>query len=248
MRQIFVLAVLACVFILAGCGSAAENKEISDNQTAVTAETDSETTSNDSIKEEVTSEPSTDETEKAAEVKEAVAVKEAEAVKETEAAKETTEVKETAVKTETKAQQKESKQTKGVQKATEANKETNEAVVGSIMSKAETKAPAAKTADKADVEKAVTEIRVLVKDLKQKAEAGSTEEVKTIAGQIIKAWDAVKSDIKTADAESHTFLDEKMTKLAEQTGMADIDLEVVMQTDYQIYQGFRQLTEKLGIE
>ncbi|MDQ6421983.1 hypothetical protein RB620_21365 [Paenibacillus sp. LHD-117] len=194
------------------------------------------------MKEEASTEPSTNETEKAAEVKEA------EAAKETEATKATTETKETVVKTEKKAETKVSKQTKEIQKATVTNKETNEAVVGSIMNKTETKAPAVKAADKADIEKAVTVIRTLVKDLKQKAEESSAEEVKTLAGQIIKAWDALKSDVKTADAESYTFLDEKITKLTEQIGMDPIDLEAVMQTDYQIYQGFRQLAEKLGIE
>ncbi|CAM4006887.1 hypothetical protein L1N85_09535 [Paenibacillus alkaliterrae] len=239
MRQLYVMAVLVCVIILAGCGSESENKEDLGDHTVTTVTNDSGLSTNDGgDKEEQTNESRAEETEAAAEVKE---------VEESKAAKDETEVKETVEKEE-KEEPKQSKQTQEVKKAIAANKAANTAVGGSIMNKKEQDAPAAKDAGKAGMEKAVKEIRSLAKDLKQKAENGDTEEVKAIAGQIIQAWDAVKSDIKAGVADMYTFLDEKITNLAEQTKAEEIDMEAVIQIDYQIYQGFRQLAEKLGIE
>lgn len=236
------MAVLVCIFILAGCGSESDNKEALGIHKATTVTNDSGSSTNDGEnKEEKTDELQAKEAETAAEVKE---VEEAKAAKE---ANEANEVKETAKKEE-KEELKPSKQTQEVKKAIAANKAANAAVGGSIMNKNEPDAPAVKDTDKAGIEKAVKEIRSLAKDLKQQAEGGDTAEVKAIAGQIIQAWDAVKSDIKASAADMYPFLDEKITKLAEQTNAEEIDLEAVIQIDYQIYQGFRQLAEKLGIE
>lgn len=237
-----VMAVLVGVCILAGCGSVSENKEITEDQTATTVTNDSGSSTNDGEnKEGQTNEPSGKETETAAEVKEV------EAANTANEANEATEATET-VKKEEKEEPKESKQTQEVKEAIAANKAANTAVKGSIMNNNEPDAPAANDAGKAEMEKAVKEIRSLAKDLKQKAENGNTEEVKAIAGQIIQAWDAVKSDIKAGVADMYTFLDEKITLLAEQTKAEEIDMEAVIQIDYQLYQGFRQLAERLGIE
>lgn len=246
MSRLNVMAVLVCVCILAGCGSVSENKEVPGEQTAtkVTVTNDSGSSTNDGEnKEGQTNESSTKNTETAAEAE----VKEAEAAKAAKEVDKANEVKETA-KTEEKEEPKESKKNQEVKKAIAANKAANSAVGGSIMNKNETDAPAVKNTDKAEIEKAVKEIRSLAKDLKQKAEDGDTQEVKVFAGQINKAWDAVKPDIKASVADMYTFLDEKITLLAEQTDAEEIDLEAVIQIDYQIYQGFRQLAEKLGIE
>lgn len=239
------MAVLVCVCILAGCSSASENKEILGDQTAKTVTNDSGLSANDGgNKEEQTSESSAKETETAAEVKEAEAAK---AATEASEASEATEAKET-VKKEEKAEPKETKQTQEVKEAIAANKAANTAVKGSIMNNNEPDAPAVKDAGIAEMEKAVKEIRSLAKDLKQKAEDGDTEAVKAISGQIIQAWDALKSDIKSNVPDMYTFLDEKIAVLAEQTNVEEIDMEAVIQIDYQLYQGFRQLAEKLGIE
>jgi hypothetical protein len=233
------MAVLVFVFILAGCGSVSENKEILGDQTATTVANDSGLSANDGgNKGEQANESSVKDTETAAEVKEVEAAK---------AAKDENEAKET-VKKEEKEEPKDSKQTQEVKKASAANKAANTAVGGSILNKNESDAPAAKDAGNAEMEKAVKEIRSLAKDLKQKAENGDTEEVKAISSQIIQAWDALKSDVKSDVPDMYTFLDEKITMLAEQTKAEEIDMEAVIQIDYQLYQGFRQLAEKLGIE
>ncbi|MGM0884105.1 MAG: hypothetical protein ACQEXQ_24095 [Bacillota bacterium] len=242
MSRLKVMAVLMCVCILAGCGSVSENKEITEDQTATTVTNDSGLSTNDGEnKEGQTNEPSGKVTETAAEVKEA------EAANTAKDANEATEAKET-IKKEEIEEPKESKPTQEVKEAIAANKAANTAVKGSIMNDNEPDAPAAKDAGNAEMETAVKEIRSLAKDLKQKAENGETEEVKAIAGQIIKAWDALKSDIKSDVPDMYTFLGEKITVLAEQTNAAEIDMEAVIQIDYQLYQGFRQLAEKLGIE
>lgn len=253
-RQLYILAVLACVFILAGCGSASGNKEDLGDHTATTVTNDSGLSSNDGEnKEEQTDEPQVKEAESAAEVKEVKEINEAEAAKAATEATEATEVKET-VKKEEKVEPKETKQTKQtkqtqeVKEALAANKAANAAVKGSIMNNNEPDAPAVKDAGTAGMVKAVKEIRSLAKDLKQKAEDGDAEAVKAISGQIIQAWDALKSDIKSDVPDMYTFLDEKIKVLAEQTNAAEIDMEAVIQIDYQLYQGFRQLAEKLGIE
>lgn len=242
MSQWSIMAVLVCVCLLTGCGSASENKEVSGEHTATAVTNDSEISSNDGeVKEGQINEPQAKETETAVEVKEVV--EEPKAANDADA----NEAKE-PVKTEEKEEPKESKQNQEVKKATAANKATNTAVGGSILNKNEPAAPAAKDAGKAEMEKAVKEIRSLAKDLKQKAEGGETEQVKAIAGQIIQAWDDVKSDIKAGVPDMYPFLDEKITKLAELTNAEEIDMEAVLQIDYQLYQGFRQLAEKLGIE
>ncbi|RCW42256.1 hypothetical protein [Paenibacillus prosopidis] len=245
MNRLKVMAVLVGICILAGCGSVSENKEITEDQTATTVTNDSGSSTNDGEnKEGQINEPSGKVTETAAEVKEAEA---ANTAKDANEATEATEAKET-VKKEEIEEPKESKPTQEVKEAIAANKAANAAVKGSIMNNNEPDAPAAKDAGNAEMETAVKEIRSLAKDLKQAAENGNTEEIKAIAGQIIQAWDALKSDIKSDVPDMYTFLDEKITVLAEQTNASEIDMEAVIQIDYQLYQGFRQLAEKLGIE
>lgn len=244
-NRLKVMAVLVGICILAGCGSVSENKEITEDQTATTVTNDSGSSTNDGEnKEGQINEPSGKVTETAAEVKEAEA---ANTAKDANEATEATEAKET-VKKEEIEEPKESKPTQEVKEAIAANKAANAAVKGSIMNNNEPDAPAAKDAGNAEMETAVKEIRSLAKDLKQAAENGNTEEIKAIAGQIIQAWDALKSDIKSDVPDMYTFLDEKITVLAEQTNASEIDMEAVIQIDYQLYQGFRQLAEKLGIE
>jgi hypothetical protein len=241
-KQLVIVTVLA--FIMAGCSSANENSKASGDDKAAAVTGNSAASSN--VGEKV--EGQTDETsEQVTEVKGTEEVKEAE---EGTTVTNVTDTKETADKVEKEqpASTKGTKQSKEVNKAVVENKETNTAVTGSIMDKKEPSPSAAADTSKAAMEESVKKIRTLAKDLKQKAEAGDADGVKTTAAQTLQSWNSVKNDIKSAAADMYPFLDERMTKLAEQIKAEELDMEAVIQIDYQIYQGFRQLAEKLGIE
>ncbi|QYR19449.1 hypothetical protein KZ483_16140 [Paenibacillus sp. sptzw28] len=243
MKQLVIMTVLA--FILAGCSSASENSKASGDSKGAVVTDDSAASANDGEKAEGKSE------ETSAQVTEAKGTEEVKEAGEGTTVTNVTDTKETAAKEvekEQPASTKGTKQTKEINKAVVENKETNAAVTGSIMDKKEPNPPSAADAGKKAMEESVKNIRTLAKDLKQKAEAGDAEGVKMTAAQTLQSWDNVKNDIKSAAADMYSFLDEKMTKLAEQIKAEEIDMEAVIQIDYQIYQGFRQLAEKMGIE
>lgn len=223
MKHVIGVLVLAGVMMAAGCSASPDNKaaesEIAvETPEATVAATATEQTSNEEEQPQAT--VSSDPVEQpTAELK-----------------KEETEVKET----------KESKQTNEVKKASEENKAVNKTVVDSILNKNENDTPAAKDDRAVRAGEIVAEMRSLAKDLKQQAEDKDTAQIKTSAGQMAEGWDSVKSDIQALAPEMYTFLDDKLTKLAELASSEEIDMEAILQLDYQIYQGFRQLSDHLN--
>jgi hypothetical protein len=141
-----------------------------------------------------------------------------------------------------------SKVSKAVIEAKEANKASNTVVVDSIMDRSEkTEQPVTeKDTLTAKMNIEISLMKSLAKDLKQKAESNDTAQVKEIAGQIEQAWGSVKSDVQAKFPDMYNFLDDKLTELAEKTNSTQIDMKAVVQLDYQIYQGCRQLSEKLN--
>ena len=250
MRHRLGAAVLVAALMLTGCGSAEERQEPAENAESESAnvapEDGAETqTANASAAEAKQPDAAADQGEAVTADAQAPAESEQEPAKEAKAKAEAEAKKETAAADKKPAAK--SEKPKAAEQLAEANKETNEAVVGSILNKAAEEPAAAESENSATVH-AVKEIRSLAKDLKQKAEAGSIEETVEIAGKIVQAWESAKADIEKDAPDVYPLLDERIVNLNTQIQASEIDLQAIIQNDYQIYQGFRQLADKLGIE
>ncbi|MBW5447968.1 hypothetical protein GE107_18085 [Cohnella sp. CFH 77786] len=147
---------------------------------------------------------------------------------------------------EVKKEEKEAKPTSAAEKAAVENKEASSAVKDSIMEKSAGGAPEKKDDRATRAAEAVAGLKSLAKDLKQKAEDQDAAQVQSIAGEMAKNWDSVKPDVQTLAPDMVSFLGEKMAKLAELTGSDKIDMDALLQLDYQLYQGFRQLSDQLN--
>ncbi len=230
MKRFILIVALIGVMFLVGCSSSTGSKAVSEDHVETETEAGNSISVATGDQQEQSNSPESSDQDKQPAAEKTAEVTEVEETKEVEEAKEV----------------KVTKETKKVQEAKEENNAANTMVVDSILNKNETSEPAKKDTRTIEVETAITEIRTLAIELKQQAKAEEAAQIKTTAGQMISGWDNVKSDIKTMVPEMYTFLDEKLTLLAEQTSSEEIDMEAIIQLDYQIYQGFRQLSEKLN--
>ncbi|SFS57627.1 hypothetical protein [Paenibacillus sp. BC26] len=134
-----------------------------------------------------------------------------------------------------------------VKEATKSNLDANKAVTDSIMDNSADQKAAAKQVSEA-FKKSIEQIRSQVKDLKQHAENNDAEQILSVSDQIIAGWHAMKADVKTAAPDMIKFLDEKIVKLSELKSADTIDQTAMLQIDYELYQGFRQLADKAGVK
>jgi|GEM_PF-1225271 len=146
------------------------------------------------------------------------------------------------------AEKKPSKQKveKKVEEAAKSNAAINQAVTDSIMDNIDDKA-AVKSADHEKLKKAIEQIRAQIKDLKQDADSNDAERMKASAALIIESWDSMKADVKSAAPSMVDFLSEKVNGLNAVKDAEIVDQETVLQLDYELYQAFRQLADKLGV-
>lgn len=136
---------------------------------------------------------------------------------------------------------------KAVNKSKEANKAANSAIVDSILDKKAKKAIKPDSEAK-DLLKAIMTMRTLTKDFKQKAESKDIAQVKDISEQLTQIWVETSVNIKEKYPDMYPTLNDKLTILAEKTNAAEIDLKEVIQIDYQLYQSFRQLYDRINGE
>ncbi|SDX37615.1 hypothetical protein [Paenibacillus sp. CF384] len=259
MKRYFVIAIAAAALMTAGCNNTpgagrSLMGEQNDNGKAVSQEAalldaqETEATAAESETTEVEA-PAND-----ADTEEAVAADPPAAAAEDTAANQSSEAASESTKPEAKPAEekpappkKTTKTEQKVKEATKSNLDANKAVTDSIMDNAADQ----KTADKQVSEafkSSIELIRSQIKDLKQHAENNDAEQIKTVSDQIITSWDAMKADVKAAASDMVKFLDEKVVKLTELNGTETIDQTAILQIDYELYQGFRQLADKAGVK
>jgi DNA polymerase III gamma/tau subunit len=144
------------------------------------------------------------------------------------------------------ASKKSTKTEKKVQEAKKSNAAINKAVTDSIMDNQEDKT-AKKSEETEKLKKAIDHIRLQIKDLKQYADSNDQAQMKDLAAQIVQSWEAMKADVQDVAPTMIAFIDEKIAKLKEYKDAESIDQAAVLQLDYELYQAFRQLADKLGV-
>ncbi|MBD3922463.1 hypothetical protein H8B09_27165 [Paenibacillus sp. PR3] len=135
---------------------------------------------------------------------------------------------------------------KKVEEATKSNAAVNQAVTDSIMDNIDDKA-AVKSADQEKLKKAIEQIRTQIKELKQNADSNDAEKMKASAATIMQSWESMKADVKSSAPSMVDFLSEKVKGLNDVKDAETVDQAVVLQLDYELYQAFRQLADKLGV-
>ncbi|MDG0809776.1 hypothetical protein [Cohnella rhizosphaerae] len=121
----------------------------------------------------------------------------------------------------------------------------NQAVTDSILDRSKD----TKATDDAQIAKLKSEIetiRSLVKELKQQTENGDAEKIKACADQIAQAWETMKDKVNAAYPDMTDFLQKKIDSLNALQTSDPFDSEAMLQLDYELYQAFRQLSDKAG--
>ncbi|MFC5528771.1 hypothetical protein [Cohnella yongneupensis] len=133
------------------------------------------------------------------------------------------------------------------QEAKKSNEAIGEAVTDSIMDNVGD--PEAEESPKApQLNEPIERIRSLVKDLKQHAENNDATQMKDVSSLLIKDWADMKADVNAAFPDMADFLEEKIAKLIELIKGESIDQQEMLQVDYELYQAFRQLADKAGVQ
>ncbi|WP_127530957.1 hypothetical protein [Paenibacillus kobensis] len=236
MKRYGIVAITAALLLTAGCSSkpGAESQLVAQHQNEQT-----ESEAADTAQPAETGQEETAVTEPSEDAAVETAKEEVPATKETKPAEQPKE----EAKKETK---KVAKTEKKVQEAVKKNDEVTKAVTDSIMDNNKDKT-AEKTEQTKQLEKSIEQIRAQVKDLKQHADNNDSALMKETSSLIVQSWDAMKADVKASVPSMYDFLDEKITSLSGLKDADPIDQAAVLQVDYELYQSFRQLADKLGV-
>jgi hypothetical protein len=125
--------------------------------------------------------------------------------------------------------------------------EANVAVVDSILVKNDKvgKPDTTKAAEYERLRAAVSAMRTFSKEIKQQAEAEELIQVKAVSEQLAQEWASSKQLVKAGFPDMHEFLDTRIDNLAKLVIAEEVDIKAIVELDYQIYQAFRQLSEKM---
>ncbi|QGQ99118.1 hypothetical protein EHS13_31690 [Paenibacillus psychroresistens] len=132
-----------------------------------------------------------------------------------------------------------------IQAAKKSNESIGKAVTSSIMDKS-TKQATQKAPEADQLKKSIEQIRALIKDLKQLAETNDSTKMKSVSLQIVQNWEGMKADVAASYPDMVDFLQDKIVLLNELQSGEIIDPKVMLQLDYELYQAFRQLADKIG--
>lgn len=135
---------------------------------------------------------------------------------------------------------------KKVEEATKNNAAVNQAVTDSIMDNIDDKS-AVKSANQEKLKQSIEQIRTQIKELKQYADSNDAEQMKASAASIMKSWESMKADVSSSAPSMVDFLSEKVKGLGDVKDAETVDQAAVLQLDYELYQAFRQLADKLGV-
>lgn len=100
-------------------------------------------------------------------------------------------------------------------------------------------------AEISDLPTGMTEIIEAVKAYKQAVESDSKEEAAKLAEEMVGLWKAVEEQLKATDQKLHQELAAALTSLLEHTSSESWDRELLIQLDYKLYQGLRDMKQKI---
>ncbi len=154
---------------------------------------------------------------------------------------------ETPKETATNAPAKKSFKPEQAKEAKKSNESVGKAVTDSILDKAAGK-DASPDEDAKRLQASIDQIRQRIKALKKHADEGDAEQIKSVSALIAGDWDGMKPAVAASYPDMTDFLQEKIDLLNELQAAETIDAEAVLRLDYELYQSFRQLADKAGVQ
>ena len=131
-----------------------------------------------------------------------------------------------------------------IEDAKKNNVSAGQTITDSIINKP-TDQTTADSSSSSAIKESIAGIRTLVKELKQHAEQEEEEQMITTAATIIQEWQSTKPAVTTAYPDMTTFVQEKVTTLKDLIASDSIDMEAILQLDYELYQALRQLLDQI---
>lgn len=96
-------------------------------------------------------------------------------------------------------------------------------------------------AEISNVSEGLAEMTNRIKLFKQAVEADQVEDARSLADELAALWNAVQQDLKSKDAEHSDILQGDLEALYRETGNKAWDKELLIQLDYKLYQGLRDM-------